>query len=69
MQQRLHRVIAERRPGATTEWSILIAGQAGIAVGPKAGGMVIQLRNEKTGVIGTYLAEYGGGEFGLEAFR
>jgi hypothetical protein len=27
--------------------------------------MVIQLRNEKTGVIGTYLAEYGGGEFGL----
>lgn len=55
----------ERRPGATTEWSILIAGQAGIAIGPKAGGMVIELRNEKTGVIGTYLAEYGGGEGGF----
>ena len=55
----------ERRPGASTEWSILIAGQAGIAVGPKAGGMVIQLRTEKTGVVGTYLAEFGGGEFGL----
>jgi hypothetical protein len=55
----------ERRPGATTEWSIVIAGQAGVAIGPKAGGMVIQLRNEKTGVIGTYLAEYGGGEFGI----
>jgi hypothetical protein len=27
--------------------------------------MVVQLRNEKTGVVGTYLAEYGGGELGL----
>lgn len=55
----------ERRPGASTEWSILIAGQTGVAFGPKAGGMVINLRNEKTGVIGTYLAEYGGGELSL----
>jgi hypothetical protein len=55
----------KRQSGATTEWSILIAGQAGVSVGPRAGGMVIQLRNEKTQVIGTFLAEFGGGEFGV----
>jgi uncharacterized protein DUF4157 len=58
----------ERRPGASTEWSLRITGQAGAsAAGWKAGGMLIHLRNEKTGVVGTYLAEYGGGEMALGA--
>jgi hypothetical protein len=56
----------EQRPADTTDWSIQATGQAGVGLGGKAGGILIQLRNEKTGVIGTYLGEYGGGDFGVE---
>jgi hypothetical protein len=51
----------EPRSAATTAWSIQATGQAGVSLEAKAGGMLISLRNEKSGEIGTYLGEYGGG--------
>lgn len=55
----------ERRSGATTNWSIMTPGQAGVAVAAKAGGIIILLRNERTQVVGQYLAEYGGLDVGV----
>lgn len=43
-----------RKPGATRDWSIWVTGEAGVELVGKAGGILIQLRNGKTGNIGTY---------------
>jgi len=52
---------AERRPGATTHWALWVGGQAGASVGPKAGGIMAQLQNMKTGKTATYFGHYSGG--------
>jgi hypothetical protein len=45
---------SERKPGATRAWSIYITGEAGLEAIGKAGAILIQLRNGKTGQLGTY---------------
>jgi hypothetical protein len=52
---------SERKSGASTEWSIWIAGEAGVEAIGKAGAILIQLRNEKTGIVGTYAGWTSGG--------
>ena len=44
----------ETKPGATTDWSIWVAGEAGVGGFAKGGGILVQLRNEKTGKTGLY---------------
>jgi hypothetical protein len=44
----------ERKPGATRDWEIWVGGETGAEAGAKAGGIMVQLRNPKTGT-GTYL--------------
>jgi hypothetical protein len=50
----------ERKPGTTTDWSIWVAGEAGVEAVGKAGAVLIQLRNNKTRVVGTYAGWSGG---------
>lgn len=45
---------SERKSGATRHWSMWITGEAGVEAVGKAGAILIQLRNEKTRVVGTY---------------
>lgn len=45
---------SERKSGATREWSLWVAGEAGVEAVGKAGAILIQLRNEKSGQVGTY---------------
>jgi hypothetical protein len=44
----------ERKPGATRDWALWMAGEAGAEVGAKAAAVAVQLRNRKTGKTGTY---------------
>ena len=44
----------ERKSGATKDWSIWVAGEAGAEAVGKAGAVLIQLRNNRTNVVGTY---------------
>lgn len=44
----------ERKPGATTDWSIWVTGESGLEAIGKVSAILIQLRNNKTGEVGTY---------------
>jgi hypothetical protein len=44
----------EEKSSATTDWSMWVTGQAGVQVVGGASGIMVQLKNEKTGVTGTY---------------
>lgn len=44
----------ETKPGATTDWSIWVAGEAGVEYVAKAGGILVQLQNGKTGQKGLF---------------
>jgi len=50
----------EVKSGATTDWSIWVTGQAGLQAVGSASAILISLRNEKTGAIGTYAGWTGG---------
>ena len=45
---------SERKHGATSDWSIYVTGEAGVEAVGKASAILIQLKNNKTGRIGTY---------------
>ena len=50
----------EQKPGATTDWSIWVTGEAGVEAVGKVSAILVQLKNEKTGAVGTYAGWTGG---------
>lgn len=56
---------SERKRGDTRDWALRVAGQAGAEAVAKAGGILVQLRNNKTGAEGTFAGSEAGGAIGV----
>jgi hypothetical protein len=53
------------KSGATKDWGIAVVAESGIEIGLKGGGILVLLKNNTTGTIGTYGGTKAGGGLGV----